>query len=119
MRRHLAIIVTALAALAALAPPTFATTLAAAIPGLDRSTLVPVLIPVLVPVVIALLKWAVGRMPKWLLPILAPLLGAAADIASSYATGTALGPVWAAALGLAGVGLREIVDQARKAVAPY
>ena len=71
------------------------------------------IVPV-VPVLIAILKILVPKIPKAALPIMAPLLGAALDIAASYlGTGTA-NPVWGAVLGAAGVGLREIVDQMRK-----
>lgn len=76
-------------------------------------------IPLLVPLIIAGLKALIPRIPKVWLPVLAPLLGAAIDIAAYYAGVTAgASPVLAAALGSAGVGLREIVDQMKKAIQP-
>lgn len=106
----LAICVTAVTAFAQSATP------ADGAPALDLSTLYPLLIPLVVPILIAILKWATDSVPKPFLPILAPLLGAAADIAMSYATGTAMNPVLGAALGAAGVGVREIADQAKKSI---
>lgn len=71
------------------------------------------LIPVVVPVVIAIAKMLIPKLPKWTLPILAPLLGAAADYlaTNSFGNGTIMGVI----AGFAGVGLRELVDQLRKA----
>ncbi len=70
------------------------------------------LVPIIVPVVLGLLKIFLPKFPGWLLPILAPLLGAAADFAmsQSFGQGTLLGAI----LGSAGVGLRELADQAQK-----
>jgi len=74
------------------------------------------LIPVLVPLFIAALKQASSRIPGYVLPILAPVLGAGLDILNYYVTGHSLGTVWGAALGSAGVGLREAVDQLKQRV---
>jgi hypothetical protein len=67
-------------------------------------------IPLLVPVLIAWLKILVPKLPKKYLPVLAPVLGAVMDC---VATG-GQNPALAAALGSAGVGLREIYHQMRK-----
>lgn len=83
---------------------------------MNTPTLWTALLPVLVPVVIAALKLLLPRLPTWLLPILAPLLGAAADLAMHYAGLPSVGAPWGAILGSAGVGLREIQDQVRKAM---
>jgi hypothetical protein len=56
----------------------------------------------------------VPSIPAWLLPILAPLLGAGADIVLHYAGVVTLGATWGALLGSAGVGLREIQDQVKQ-----
>jgi hypothetical protein len=73
-------------------------------------------IPVIVPLAIAVLKVLLPRLPKVWLPILAPILGAAADIALHQA-GLAHGPAWLGpTLGAAGVGLREVADQVRKSL---
>jgi hypothetical protein len=76
------------------------------------------LIPLAVPVVIALLKAFVPKIPSLALPILAPLLGAFADIALHYAGVATLGPLWGMVLGSAGVGLRELQDQLKQTVLP-
>lgn len=78
-----------------------------------KSQLLLSLIPVLVPLFIAALKLAVPKVPKPLLPILAPILGGLADAGIAYAAGSAANPMLGAALGAAGVGVREIVDQVR------
>lgn len=73
------------------------------------------LIPAAVPLVIAVVKLLLPRIPKVWLPILAPVLGALADIFIQGAQGGAIQAPWlGAALGAAGVGLREIADQVRK-----
>lgn len=77
-----------------------------------HSTLIS-LIPVLVPLLIALLKGWAPKIPKRLLPIIAPLLGGVADAAIAWASGGTPNPLLGAALGSAGVGLREVVDQMR------
>lgn len=76
------------------------------------------LIPVVTPVVIWAIRLAVPKIPKMMLPILAPLVGAAADIAAYYAGLSGLAPLWGALLGAVGVWLRELVDQAKKALGP-
>jgi hypothetical protein len=71
------------------------------------------LIPVIVPLIIALGKWAVPKVPAWILPILAPALGALVDFLSSWATGSTASPALGAILGSAGVGVRELLDQVK------
>ena len=73
----------------------------------------PYLIPILVPLVLAKTKQWVGA-NTWLIPIIASALGSAADALLALAAGSAANPSRAALLGLAGVGLREMVDQLRK-----
>jgi hypothetical protein len=50
------------------------------------------------------------------LPIIAPLLGVALEVINSLATTQAANFWAAAALGLAGIGVREVADQVKKAV---
>ncbi len=76
------------------------------------------LIPLAVPVVIALLKAFLPKIPGMALPIIAPMLGAVADIALHYAGVTTLGPLWGMVLGSAGVGLRELQDQLKQVILP-
>jgi len=74
------------------------------------------LIPALVPVAIAMLKLMIPGIPKPWLPVLAPLLGGLLDAGTAYAgISSGANPLVGALLGSAGVGLREIVDQLRKA----
>ena len=83
---------------------------------MDAMSWVQILIPVLVPLLIAGGKFLIPRIPSWLLPIVAPILGGAVDAIAAYASGGTANPVLGAALGSAGVGLREIVDQMKKTV---
>ena len=76
------------------------------------------LIPLAVPVFIAVLKAFIPNIPGVWLPIIAPVLGAAADIVMHYASVSTLGPLWGAVMGSAGVGLRELQDQLKQAVLP-
>jgi hypothetical protein len=71
-------------------------------------------IPVVVPVTLAVLKQCLPQVPKRWLPVLAPALGALAETIATQQVGT--GTVLGAALGSAGVGLRELVDQMRKSM---
>lgn len=74
------------------------------------------LIPVAVPILIFGIKKAFGMLPGWLLPIIAPILGGVADALLAWASGGAANPLLGAVLGSAGVGLREVVDQGKKAL---
>ncbi len=79
------------------------------------------ILPLLVPIIIAGFKVVLPKLPGWTLPIIAPALGALIDyIGSLTPLGTgAAHPLLAAALGSAGVGLREMVTQVRdRAVLP-
>lgn len=73
---------------------------------------------VLVPLIMSQLKKLYGKY-TWLTPLTAPALGAVADMASNWAAsyvpvvGLHQGGWKAAAVGLAGVGLREVADQLR------
>lgn len=74
------------------------------------------LIPVAVPLALAVLKAVLPNLPKVWLPILAPILGALSEILL-YLGGLGGGnPAMGALLGQAGVGLREIYDQVKKAI---
>lgn len=79
--------------------------------GVTANNLVQWLTPVIVPLVIAGLKKLVPKIPVFILPIVAPLLGIAIDYVNTLATAHSSNFLAAAALGLAGVGVREIKDQ--------
>ena len=74
-------------------------------------TLAQLLIPIVVPLVLAGLKRLAPSLPSLLLPVLAPFLGA---LSAGLTVVTDLGT--GAVLGAAGVGVREVVDQSRKAI---
>lgn len=74
------------------------------------------LIPAFVPVVLALLKTLVPKIPKVWLPVLAPVLGAGAEVALHFAGVSTGGVLVGALLGAAGLWLRELADQVRKAI---
>ncbi len=76
-----------------------------------NDAMLTMMIPVIVPLILSAVKRLIPKIPSWWLPILAPLLGAVVDMVGYYAGMQSLGPVWGAALGSAGVGLREIADQ--------
>jgi hypothetical protein len=74
------------------------------------------LIAVLVPIIIAAFKNLLPKVPSWALPLLAPILGAAGDAVLALLAGVPVTGWQGALAGLAGVGVREVVDQAKKAI---
>lgn len=66
------------------------------------------------PVIIAVIKWLVPKVPKVVLPLLAPILGIALDQLVAFMTGHQGNLVLAALLGASGLWLREAIDQAKK-----
>lgn len=72
-------------------------------------------IAVVTPLLIALVKWGVPKVPKVLLPSLAPFVGVALGLAFNAVGLANLTWVDGALLGGFGVAIREIVDQAIKA----
>lgn len=79
------------------------------------TTLVPAIVTILVPLAIALTKKWIPAIPKWLLPILAPLLGAGLAILGDVAAGENVGLIMGAVYGGLGTWLREFIDQLKKA----
>lgn len=71
----------------------------------------PMLLAVIVPALLAVVKLVLPKLPPWLLPILAPGLGWAGNWLMTQAGLSTLPPEWAALLGSAGVGIRELKDQ--------
>lgn len=78
---------------------------------MESTQIVNLLTPVIVPLVIAGFKMISSKIPTWILPILAPILGALVGVISNAALQANGNLMVAAALGLAGVGVREIIDQ--------
>ncbi len=77
--------------------------------------IITALIPVLTPVAVAGIKRGLGDRFTPLLPVVCSVLGVAVDTLNYLATGHNAGPAWALALGAAGVGVREVIDQLKKA----
>lgn len=76
--------------------------------------LMVVIIPVLTPLIIAGLKKLVSNIPPIALPVLAPIIGVLLEgIAQAFGV-PGVGAAGGAVLGLSGVGVREVVDQAKK-----
>ena len=80
-------------------------------PTTEGSKLLLLVIPLVVPIVVAVGKFLIPKIPAWILPILAPAIGALIDFLGSLVTGHEANPITAAVLGSAGVGLRELYDQ--------
>lgn len=76
------------------------------------------LIPVIVPILIAIGKYLAPKVPTILLPVVAPILGILIGLIDNQISGGQASPLLAAALGAAGVGLREIVDQVKQKILP-
>lgn len=70
------------------------------------------IITLALPIVFAAVKFFIPKFPKWLIPILCPVIGAAADWLGTGTLGQ--GTAWGALAGSAAVGFREIVDQMKK-----
>lgn len=82
---------------------------------MDWATALPGIIVAGVPILLYIVKLLIPKIPKWLIPILAPVLGGLVDAAIAYGSGGTANPIVGAFLGSAGVGLREIIDQLKKA----
>lgn len=85
---------------------------------MDAQTILQIATPIVVPLIIAGMKWLKPNIPTWLLPIVAPVLGGSLDFFTNLALQNQ-GNIWMAALlGLAGVGVREVIDQLKPAPQP-
>lgn len=106
--------ITLLLAALVLLPSAFAAAAEAPAAALPAPTLWQGLIPLVVPGLVALFKFLLPKVPKVVLPILAPILGAAADVLLHFAGLSSGGALTGAILGGAGVALREAYDQSKK-----
>ena len=85
---------------------------------MDKSQIVLMLIALGSPFIVWGVRWAWPKIPKLLLPALATALGPLLDWLSTFATGAGTHTVIEQlAAGGAAVAVRELVDQAKKAVA--
>lgn len=87
-----------------------ATAAAPAALDLTPSGLVQWLTPIITPVVLLGVKKFLPKLPSGLIPLLAPIVGVALELANSLATSHQSNFLLAAALGLLGVGLREVKE---------
>lgn len=78
---------------------------------MDATQIVNIVTPIIVPLVLAGVKWILPKIPTWMIPVLAPVLGGLVGIISNAALSAQGNLMVAVALGMAGVGLREIIDQ--------
>lgn len=78
---------------------------------MDAATITNLATPVLVPLLLAGIKALKPNIPTWLLPILAAILGGVGVTLAGMALHFQTNTVAAVLLGLAGVGVREVVDQ--------
>lgn len=76
---------------------------------MNKTQLIQIVTPIMVPLILALVKMVLPKIPKRTLPIFAPFIGAIIDVLSTGTIGA--GTAWGAALGSAGVGVREVWDQ--------
>ena len=88
---------------------------AAALDGITSANVVTWLTPVLVPLLLAGVKLVLPKLPTWVIPIAAPVIGVLIDFVNSLATAHSSNFLVAAALGLAGVGLREVKENLKPA----
>lgn len=82
---------------------------------MDWSTLLAPIIIAAVPIIVAGIKRFIPERLSFVIPLLAGALGPLLDFISLKTTGVSAGTGAAVAYGLAGVGVREIIDQLRKA----
>ena len=78
--------------------------------------LVQALIPILVPLLVDLAVQAVGRLPKWTVPVLlVPALGMAGQAVAALALEFQVDPLVGVVLGGVGLWIHEVRDQLQKA----
>lgn len=75
---------------------------------ITADSLIQWLTPIIVPLIITYVRKMAPRIPTWMLPAMAPVLGALIDLINSLIVGGNHSMIVGALLGLAGVGVREI-----------
>jgi hypothetical protein len=81
---------------------------------INNPELLKALIPVVTPLLIAAVRFGLPKVPSKFYPLLAAVIGVVLDLLASVSVGTTASPLVGFALGLAGVGLREVKDQLAK-----
>lgn len=78
----------------------------------------PAILAFSVPIAVAAIKKVIKAVPKWSLPILAPVVALVGNTAVDWIAGiSAGGPVTVAILGMVGLWIREVFDQVKKTFA--
>ena len=80
----------------------------------EANNLLLAVIPLLVPILVAAAKVGIKWLPTWSLPILAAGLGELLNFLSGLAGGPTTSLLGGVLLGAAGTGIREIVDQVKQ-----
>lgn len=111
-------LVTLPAALAGASPSVVSLPAVAQPTPVDWNTLLTPVIVALVPVVVAIAKRWISPERKMAIVSIAIALGPLFDYASTWLSQQPASPAKGFAMGLAAVGLRELVDRARKGVQP-
>lgn len=82
----------------------------------DANTIINGLVPILTPLLIAGLKWLVPRLPGYTIPVICTALGTLLSYIAQWAITNTDNVGLAVALGLASIGVREVLDQLKKVV---
>ena len=82
---------------------------------MDSQTIINILTPVVAPAVVLFIKKVWVKVPTALLPVLCTAIGAGGNLITNWLAGNTANPTVAIMLGMAAIGAREIVDQAKKA----
>ncbi len=85
---------------------------------MDVSTIITYATPVIAPLIVTLVKKIKPNIPTFVLPIICTLGGALVTWLASIAMHNQNNIILGLALGLAGVGVREVVDQLKPEPAP-
>lgn len=83
----------------------------------DVNAILTLAVPVLSPLLTAGVKKLVPIMPPWIIPMICTGLGTLSVYIAHWSTNNSTNPAWAIGLGLAGIGVREILDQLKNAKA--
>lgn len=84
----------------------------------DVNAILALAVPVLSPLLTAGVKWAAPRIPSFLLPMICTGLGTLSVYIAQWSAGEQTNAAVAIGLGLAGIGVREVIDQLKKPIEP-
>lgn len=86
--------------------------------SIDPNTIIAVFVPIISPLITAGLKWFLPRIPSWTIPIICTALGTLSGYIGQLSLGGDLSVFAMAGLGIAGIGVRELLDQLKKVSQP-